>query len=108
MKNKLNFSERNFRPQNLGGVFGGLLKKFGIRTSSADLANRWDEIVGPDLARIGKLSGVRKTKNKKMNVSIKPTVPAMATEVSYRTKEFCLKINKYFGYEAVEKIIIRK
>ena len=88
MKNKLNFSERIFRPQNLGGVFGGLLKKFGIRTSSADLANRWDEIVGPDLARIGKLSGVRKTKNKKINVSIKPIVPQWRQKFLIALKSF--------------------
>jgi len=108
METKPNFYGRISRPQSLGGAFGGLLKVFGARASDADLSARWDEIMGDDLSRIGKISGVKKTKNKKINISIKPVVPAMATELSYRIEEFRLKINKYFGYEAVEKIIIGK
>ena len=108
METKPNLSGRISRPQSLGGAFGGLLKIFGVRASDADLASRWDEIIGSDLARIGKLSGIKKTKDKKINILIKPAVPAMATELSYRTEEFRLKINKYFGYDAVEKIIIGK
>ena len=108
METKPNLSGRITRPQSLGGAVGGLLKIFGVRASDADLASRWDEIIGSDLARIGKLSGIKKTKDKKINILIKPAVPAMATELSYRTEEFRLKINKYFGYDAVEKIIIGK
>lgn len=108
MEIKPNLAERILRPQSLGGAFGGLLKVFGARASDADLSARWDEIIGNDLARLGKLSGVRKTKDKKINISIKPIVPAMATELSYRKEEFRTRINKYFGYDAVEKIIIKK
>lgn len=108
METKPNFCGRISRPQSLGGAFGGLLKIFGARASDADLSARWNEIIGDDLSRIGKLSGVKKTKNKKINISIKPAVPAMAIELSYRTEELRLKINKYFGYDAVEKIIIGK
>lgn len=105
---KPNFNGRISRPQSLGGVFGGLLKIFGARASDADLAARWDEILGDDLSKIGKLVGVRKTKDKKINISIKPAFSAMSTELSYRVDEFRVCINKYFGYDAVGKIIIRK
>lgn len=108
MGTKPNLSGRISRPQSLGGAFGGLLKIFGARTSDADLAARWDEIIGDDLSRLGKLAGVKKTKDKKINISIKPVVPAMGTELSYRVDEFRIKINKYFSYDAVEKITIKK
>ncbi len=108
MGTKPNLSGRILRPQSLGGAFGGLLKIFGGRASDADLAARWNEIMGEDLSKIGKLVGVKRTKDKKINVSIKPTFSAMATELSYRLNEFRTRINKYFGYDAVEKIIIKK
>lgn len=102
-----NILSRNSRPQSLGGAFGGLLKMFGARASDADLSARWDEIVGMDLAHIGRLSGIRAIKNKQFNITLKAPVPAMATELSYRTEEFREKINKYFGYEAVGKITVK-
>lgn len=103
-----NLSKRTARPQTLGAAFGGLMRIFGARASDADLAERWDEIVGADLARLGKLAGIRPLKNKQFNITIRAAVPAMAIELSYRTEEFRMKINKYFGYEAVGKISIRK
>lgn len=105
-------------------MFGGLLEIFGARASDADLAERWDEIVGSDLARLGRLAGVRgartqedapkggaaavSAKRKRFNISIRPAIPAMATELSYRAEEFRARINKYFGYEAVGKITMIK
>lgn len=108
MDKKPNLSVRISRPQSLGGVFGGLLKIFGARASDADLSERWDEIIGDELSHIGKLSGVRALKNKQFNITLKPPVAAMATELSYRVDEFRVRINKYFGYDAVAKITIRK
>ena len=94
----------------MAGAVGGLLRIFGGRASDADLLERWDEIVGHDLAKLGKLVGVRaiggaSQKPKRFNIKIKPTVPAMKMELSYRAEEFRAKINKYFGYEAVGKIV---
>ena len=108
MNTKPNLSLRTSHPQSLGGAFGGLLRIFGARASDADLAARWDEIVGSDLARLGRLGGTRKTKDKKFNITLKASQPAFATELSYRTEEFRARINKYFGHDAVGKITVKK
>lgn len=102
-----NLLSRTSRPQSLGGAFGGLLRIFGARASDADLSARWDEIIGSDLSRIGKLAGIRAITNKQFNITLKAPVSAMAMELSYRKEEFREKINKYFGYEAVGKIIVK-
>lgn len=83
------------------------MKIFGARASDADLAQNWNHVVGAELAKLAKLSGTRKTKDKKFNITLKAMVPAMATELSYRTEEFRIKIDKYFGYDAVGKIQIK-
>jgi hypothetical protein len=119
MNNKPNLQKRTSRPQSLGGAFGGLLRIFGARASDADLAARWDEIVGADLAAKGRLVGTRcrRVHNqighagsaslpKQFDIKIRPKVKAMAMELSYRAPEFQEKINKYFGYDAVSRIII--
>ncbi|MDR1360802.1 MAG: DUF721 domain-containing protein [Rickettsiales bacterium] len=132
MENKKpDLSVRRARPQTLGSAFGGLMKIFGARASDADLAARWRDIVGPDFASIAKLIGTRqegqkdkraKGQNKDklaiakmsfcpsahLSIIIRPINPAFAMELSYRTEELRAKINKYFGYEAVNKITIRK
>ncbi len=107
MNKKPNLSKRLSRPQTLGGAFGNLMKLFGVRASDADLANRWDEIVGTDLARLGRLSGT-KAVGKQFKITIRPTVPAMSMELKYRAEEFKIKIDKYFGYDAVEGISVRQ
>ena len=112
MNTKPNLSKRISRPQSLGAAFGGLMKIFGARASDADLAENWEHVVGADLARLAKLSGTRKVgagsaRPKQFNITLKPSVPAMATELSYRTEEFRIKINKYFGYDAVGKITVK-
>ncbi len=103
---KLN--ERNARPQTIGGALGGLIKIFGVRASDADLVARWDEIMGADIASIARLVAIKKNRDGTFNVVIRPVVPAMALQLSYRADEIIQKINKYFGYNAVGKISFRK
>jgi hypothetical protein len=99
-------STRFSRPQTLASAFGGLMKIFGGAPGAADIETNWDKIVGAELARLGKLSGVRKT-GKKFNITLRAKVPAMKTELSYRAEEFAAKINKYMGYDAVGKIFVK-
>ncbi len=109
MSNQANkFNERLSRPQTIAGALGGLLKKFGIRASDADLISRWSEIMGPEISGIARLIAIKKTKDNKFNIIIKPANPAYALELSYMTAEIQTKINKYFGRDAVQKITIRK
>lgn len=103
---KLN--ERTKRPQTIAGALGGLIKMFGGRASDADLAQRWDEIMGPDVANFARLAAIKKNRDNTFNVVLRPTVPAYALQLSYRKDEIIQKINKYFGYDAVSKICFRK
>ena len=102
------FNERSSRPQTIGGALGGLIKIFGVRASDADLAGRWDEIMGRDVASVAKLVAIKKNRDNTFNVVIRPVVPAYALQLSYRSDEIVQKINKYFGYNAVSKISFRK
>lgn len=104
--NKLN--QRTSRPQTIAGVMGGVLKIFGIRASDSDLVARWAEIMGSEIANKANIVAIKKTKNNKFNVVIRPTNPALALQLSYMSEEIKNKINKYFGRDAVEKISIRK
>lgn len=110
MSNQQNdkFSARHNRPQTLGGALGGLLKKIGVRASDADLLARWDEIMGPDISTVAKLAAVRKTRAGGFNVVLRPANPAFTLQLSYMKDEIAARINKYFGYDAVEKISFRK
>ena len=109
MSNQPNkFNNRLARPQTIGGAIGGLLRMFGARASDADLAARWDEIMGPEIAAIARLAALRKTRDNKYVVAIRPANPAFALQLSYSADEITARINKYFGYAAVEKISFRK
>ena len=103
-----NLEERSKRPQTIAGALGGLIRIFGVRASDADLAQRWDEIMGSDIAAVAALAAIKKNRDNTFNVVIRPTVPAYALQLSYRADEIIKKINKYFGYNAVSKISFRK
>ncbi|MDR0726991.1 MAG: DUF721 domain-containing protein [Rickettsiales bacterium] len=105
---KPNLNKRTSRPQTMGSAFGGLMKLFGIRASDADLTKRWDEIMGNDIASIARLVAITKTRDKKFNIAVRAANPAFALQLSYQTDEITKRVNKYFGYEAVGKITIRK
>ncbi|MBP5707530.1 MAG: DUF721 domain-containing protein [Alphaproteobacteria bacterium] len=99
---------RTARPQTLASALGGLIKIFGGHASDADLAARWGEIMGPDIGGISTLAGITKTKDKKFNIAIRPKNPAFALQLSYQSAEITKRINKYFGFDAVNKITFRK
>ncbi|MDR0967346.1 MAG: DUF721 domain-containing protein [Rickettsiales bacterium] len=104
---KINFTQRRGYPQTMGAVFGGFLSLFGVRAGASDLSERWGEIVGDELSKIATLYGIRALKNKQFNITLRAINPAAKTELSYRLPEFSVKINHYFGYDAVAKITIR-
>ena len=99
---------RTKHPQTIAGALGGLIRMFGVRASDADLAQRWDEIMGSDIAMIAKLAAIRKNRDNTFNIVIRPAVPAYALQLSYQSYEIIKRINKYFGYNAVGKISFRK
>ena len=115
MNKPFNLSHRIARPQSLGGAFGGLLRLFGRTASDSDLSTRWPEIIGAELAGQATLVGISKgTKGKKKGqaagrtLKVKAMNPARALTLSYRTEEIRIKVNKYFGYDAVTRVTIGK
>ncbi|MBQ7185783.1 MAG: DUF721 domain-containing protein [Alphaproteobacteria bacterium] len=102
------FTKRLERPQTLAGAFGGLMKIFGVRASDSDLVARWPEIIGPEIASLAGICAIKKTRNNKYNIVLRPINPAFALQLSYQTDEIKKQINKYFGYDAVEKISFRR
>jgi len=108
MINKPDLKKRTTRPQTLASAFGGLLKLFGQPASDTDLAARWGEIMGNDIASIATLAAITKTRDKKFNIAVRAANPAFALQLSYQKDEIAKRINKYFGYDAVAKVTIRK
>ena len=92
----------------MAGAFGGLFNIFGHRASDTDLFERWDEIMGNDIAKIARPITIKKTIGNKFSIVIKPTNPALALELSYNRDEILRRINKYFGYSAISKITFKK
>ena len=99
---------RTARPHTLAGAVGGLLRIFGARASDADLAARWREIMGDDIGDVSTLAAIKKDKNGKFNIAVRPINPAFALQLSYQAPEITKRVNKYFGYDAVNKITFRK
>ncbi len=102
------FSHRVARPMTLAGAIGGLFRHFGGRASDADLAMRWREIMGTEIADIATLVAVKKMRDGRYNVTIRPANPAMTLQLSYMQNEITTKLNNYFGRDAVGKISFRK
>ncbi len=96
------------RPISFAGALGGLMRIFGIHASAGDLTARWDEIMGDKIASVAQIVAIKQTRDKKFNIVLRPHNPAMALELSYMNDEILNKINKYFGYNAVSKITLRK
>ena len=99
---------RTKRPTTIAGAFGSLFQIFGVRASDTDLVERWDKIMGDDIASITKLVAIKKMPGNKYTIVIKPTNPALSLQLSYQRDEILRRINKYFGYDAISKITIRK
>ncbi len=100
--------KRSARPQTIASAMGELLQIFGVRASDADLAKRWDKIMGPEISSVAKLAAIKKMRDGRFNITLRPANPAFTLQLSYMTNEITAKINKYFGRDAVAKISFRK
>ena len=105
---KINLDIRKSRPQTLAAAFGGLMEILGGRSGDADLIKNWQTIVGSDISKISNIVAVKTSRDKKFNIVLRPVSPAFALELSYNVEECKKRINKYYGYDAVGKITIRK
>lgn len=105
---KRKLEKRHARPMSIGAGLGELFRTLGIRASDADLANRWTDIMGTEIASIATLASIKKTRDEKFNIVLRPATPAFALQLSYMSDEIINRINKYFGYDAVGKISFKK
>jgi len=147
---KPNLEKRKSRPQSFAAVLSGMLRAVGGRASDADIADKWSEIVGTELAvqakivslsksgrgvprtpdptqgllirsahkqpypapQAGQETGVRGTPLQNRvsgrTLTIRAAVPAMATTLAYRTEEIRAAVNRYFGYDAVGSVKVKK
>ena len=101
-------ARRSARPGSLAGALGELMSILGVRASDADLVARWDAIMGAEIASIAQLAAIKKMRDGRFNIVLRPSVPAYALQLSYMTPEITARINKYFGRDAVGKISFRK
>ena len=99
---------RKSKPQTLAASFGGLLDALGVRASDSDLTENWVNVVGNEIANISNVVAIKTGRDKKLNIVLRPVSPALALELSYKVNDCIAKINKYYGYDAVSKITIRK
>ena len=80
----------------------------GGHASDADVAKNWNNIVGNDISKIAKVIAIKRDKNKKINIVLRPASAAFALELSYKKDEIKSKIDKYYGHDVVGKTTIRK
>ena len=96
------------RPQTIAGALGGLMRHFGVRASDADLVAHWSEIMGPEISAIAGVAAIKKMRDGRYNIAIRPISPAFTLQLSYMTAEITEKLNNYFGRDAIGKISFRK
>jgi hypothetical protein len=94
--------KRSTRPMFVGAAINNFLRRIGAKTSDADLSARWNEIVGNDSALVKISRGVRDR-----TATIRAKNPADRLAMSYQKDDIMKKINAYFGYNAVAKIVVR-
>ena len=108
-----NLSTRTARPHTIGGAFSSFLRAFGRHASDADLAARWDEVIGPEFAgqvKLVSLSKIKKTAGENgggRTLTVRATVSAMSTLLNYRRDDIRARVNKYFGYDAIGMVRIK-
>ena len=103
-----NFDKRSKRPMTIASAMGELMQMFGARASDADLVKRWEKIMGADIANIATVAAIKKMKDGRLNITLRPSNPALTLQLSYMSEEIKEKINKYFGRDAVAKVSFRK
>ena len=82
-------------------------RKFGFVQSS--VVSRWNEIVGEKYARVSAPESIRFPQGERMNGTLTLTVGgAHAPMMQHITPEIIERVNRFFGYAAVAKLVIRQ
>lgn len=91
----------------LPAIGGAAFRRFGFVQSS--IITRWPEIVGEKLAQASTPESIRFPHGKKQDGVLTLTVRgAHAPMMSHVTPEIIERVNRFFGYAAVNRIVIRQ
>ena len=91
----------------LPAVNGAAFKRFGFVQSA--VVTRWPEIVGEKLSRVSHPESIRFARGAKDKGILTLTVRgAHAPMLAHVTPEIVERVNRFFGYAAVERIVIRQ
>ena len=94
--------KRDTRPIFIGAAINRVLRRIGAKASDGELAAKWNDIVGGDSELVKISRGV-----KDRTVWILAKNPAERLALSYQAPDMIKKINVYFGYGAVLKIVVK-
>jgi hypothetical protein len=91
----------------LPAIGGASFKRFGFVQSS--IVSRWREIVGDRYARVSAPESIRFPQGKRADGTLTVTVSgAHAPMMQHITPEIMERVNRFFGYVAVAKVVIRQ
>jgi hypothetical protein len=91
----------------LPSVGGAAFRRFGFVQSS--IISRWSEIVGDRYARVSMPDSIRFPHGERANGVLTVTVEgAHATMMQHIAPEIVERVNRFFGYAAVAKLVIRQ
>lgn len=91
----------------LPDVGGAAFRRFGFVQSS--IVSRWSEIVGERLAKASVPESIRFPVGKKQDGTLTLTVRgAHAPMMQHVIPEIIERVNRFFGYDAVARIVIRQ
>jgi len=110
-KRKPEESERSCRPRAAGelvGTIGGQsFKRFGFVQSS--IVSRWPEIVGERYARVSSPESIKFPTGRKSAGALTLLVDgAHAPLIQHLTPMIIERVNRFFGYAAIDRVVFRQ
>jgi hypothetical protein len=91
----------------LGNVGRASFRKFGFVQHA--VVSRWSEIVGPRYAGVSAPESIRFPQGQRANGTLTLTVTgAHATMMQHVAPEIVERVNRFFGYPAVDRVVIRQ
>lgn len=91
----------------LGDVGRASFRKFGFVQHA--IVSRWGEIVGTRYAGVSAPESIRFPQGKRANGTLTLTVAgAHATMMQHVAPEIVERVNRFFGYPAVDRVVIRQ
>jgi hypothetical protein len=110
-QNRPEDSQRSCRPRSAGDLVGEIggqsFRRFGFVQGS--IVSRWSEIVGERYARVSTPESIRFPAGRKVGGALTLLVDgAHAPLIQHLTPMILERVNRFFGFEAVNRIVFRQ